>query len=199
MRVLTMARSALLAVAVAAAWGADTVSGSAPAGTTGSERVQRGGRRTEASRLVRGGATAARQPAAASGWRRGARGFATYYAGLLDGRTTASGTVFDNDALLAAHPSYPFGTLVRVTNLRNGRSVIVTIVDRGPVRSARASGVIIDLSRAAAEALDFIDAGRTRVRLEIRDAETKDEDQEAGAGNVTASADARRTAAATDR
>jgi rare lipoprotein A len=199
MRVLTIARSALFAVAVAAAWGGDTVSGSVPAGATGSEREQRGGRPTEATRPIGDGATAARQPAAASGWKRGARGFATYYAGLLDGRTTASGTVFDNDALLAAHPSYPFGTLVRVTNLRNGRSVIVTIVDRGPVRSARASGVIIDLSRAAAEELDFIDAGRTRVRLEIRDAETKDEDQEAGAGNVTASADARRTAAATDR
>ena len=175
------------------------MSASVPAGTTGTERVRRAGRQPEAARPVRDGATAARQPAADSGWKRGARGFATYYAGLLDGRTTASGTAFDNDALLAAHPSYPFGTVVRVTNLRNGRSVIVTIVDRGPERSARASGVIIDLSRAAAEELDFIDAGRTRGRLEIRDSEKKDEDQDAGAGNVTASADARRTAAATAR
>jgi rare lipoprotein A len=199
MRVLTIARSGLFALAVAAACGGDTVSASVPAGTTGTERMQRAGRQPEAARPVRDGATAARQPAADRGWKRGARGFATYYAGLLDGRTTASGTAFDNDALLAAHPSYPFGTVVRVTNLRNGRSVIVTIVDRGPVRSARASGVIIDLSRAAAEELDFIDAGRTRVRLEIRDSEKKDEDQDAGAGNVTASADARRTAAATAR
>lgn len=100
-------------------------------------------------------------------WTRGPRGFATYYARVLDGRETASGRIFDNDHLVAAHPRYPFGTKVRVTNLRNGRSVVVTVVDRGPVRSARASGVIIDLSRAAAERLDFVEEGRARVRLEI--------------------------------
>src|SRR5215208_6670568 len=55
-------------------------------------------------------------------------GLASYYADQFDGRTTASGTVFDNDALLAAHPSYPFGSLVRVTNLTNRRSVDVRIV-----------------------------------------------------------------------
>jgi len=53
---------------------------------------------------------------------RAPRGFATYYAKVLDGRQTASGTLFDNDAMVAAHPNYPFGTLVRVTNLANGHS-----------------------------------------------------------------------------
>jgi rare lipoprotein A len=99
--------------------------------------------------------------------KRGQVGFATYYARALDGQRTASGSTFDNDALIAAHPRHPFGTTVRVTNLANGRSVTVRIVDRGPSRGPRANGVIIDLSRAAAEALDFIRTGRARVRLEV--------------------------------
>ena len=104
-------------------------------------------------------------------------GLASYYARVLDGRRTASGARFDNDGLVAAHPSYPFGTVLRVTNLGNSKSVDVTIVDRGPARGPRARGVIIDLSRAAAEALDFIDAGRTRVRVEVQQlAEAVDRD-----------------------
>ena len=94
-------------------------------------------------------------------------GLASYYADQFDGRTTASGSVFDNDALLAAHPSYPFGSVVRVTNLRNRRSVEVRIVDRGPTPAIQARGVIIDLSRAAAQQLGFIADGRTRVRVEV--------------------------------
>src|SRR4029450_4030791 len=80
-------------------------------------------------------------------------GLASYYADQFEGRTTASGTVFDNDALIAAHPSYPFGSVVRVTNLRNRQSVDVRIVDRGPAPAVQARGVIIDLSRAAAQRL----------------------------------------------
>ena len=94
-------------------------------------------------------------------------GLASYYAKILDGKRTASGVLFDNDALVAAHPTYPFGTLVRVTNLRNSQSVTVRVIDRGPVRAVRAKGVIIDVSRAAADALGFLTAGRTRVRLEV--------------------------------
>jgi rare lipoprotein A len=71
------------------------------------------------------------------------------------------------NANVAAHPSYPFQTVVRVTNLANGRSVQVRIVDRGPAAGPRADGVIIDVSRGAAQALGFIGAGRTRVRLEV--------------------------------
>jgi len=94
-------------------------------------------------------------------------GLASYYATTLDGKRTASGVRFDNAALVAAHPTYPFGTLVRVTNLRNSQSVDVRIIDRGPVRAVRAKGVIIDVSRAAADALGFLKDGRTRVRLEV--------------------------------
>ena len=98
---------------------------------------------------------------------RGRVGVATYYARYFDGRVTASGIRFDNDAMVAAHPTYAFDTVVRVTNLRNHRSVDLRIVDRGPARGPRASGVIIDVSRAAAEALGFVRAGRVRVRVEV--------------------------------
>lgn len=94
-------------------------------------------------------------------------GLASYYADQFNGRTTASGTVFNNSELVAAHPSYPFGSVVRVTNLTNGRAVEVRIVDRGPAPAIRQRGVIIDVSRAAAQSLGFISAGRTRVRVEV--------------------------------
>ena len=94
-------------------------------------------------------------------------GLASYYADRFEGRTTASGTVFNNDALVAAHPSYPFGSVVRVTNLTNSRSVDLRVVDRGPAVAIRARGVIIDVSRAAAQQLRFITDGRTRVRVEV--------------------------------
>ena len=69
--------------------------------------------------------------------------------------------------LFAAHPSYAIGTLVRVTNLKNGREVIVRVTDRGPKAGKQAEGFIIDLSRAAARELDFIRAGVARVRIEV--------------------------------
>lgn len=94
-------------------------------------------------------------------------GLASYYSDWFNGRTTASGTVFDNRDLVAAHPAYPFGSVVRVVNLRNQRSIDLRIVDRGPAPAIRARGVIIDVSRAAAERLGFITAGRTRVRVEV--------------------------------
>jgi rare lipoprotein A len=94
-------------------------------------------------------------------------GIATYYGPGFHGKTTASGVRFDMNAMVAAHPSYPFGTLVRVTNLRNGRSVNVRILDRGPAARIQADGVIIDLSRGAAERLGFISEGRTHVRVEV--------------------------------
>ena len=94
-------------------------------------------------------------------------GVASYYADSSKGRKTASGAAFDNRTLVAAHPSLPFGSIVRVTNLENKRAVIVQIVDRGPAESVRAGGVIIDVSRATAERLDFIRAGRAKVRVEV--------------------------------
>ena len=115
---------------------------------------------------------AARQPAAAPASGRGRSletrvGLASYYGREFHGRTTASGVRFDMNALVAAHPSYPFGTRVRVTNLANDRSTVVRIVDRGPAAELRAEGLLIDLSQKAAETLGFIQQGRTRVRLEV--------------------------------
>ena len=94
-------------------------------------------------------------------------GDATFYASYFDGRVTASGRVFDGNKAMAAHRSYPFGTVVRVTCLRNKRSVTVVIVDRGPYGKNRREGAIIDLSRFAAKKLDIISRGQARVKLEV--------------------------------
>ena len=69
--------------------------------------------------------------------------------------------------MVAAHPTYPFGTVVRVTNLANNRRVELRVVDRGPAKGPRAQGVVIDVSSGAAENLGFIRQGRARVRLEV--------------------------------
>ncbi len=94
-------------------------------------------------------------------------GLASYYHPSLDGEETAGGTTFDNDALTAAHPTYPLGTLVRVTSLEKEASVEVRITDRGPTAENRAEGVIIDLSGAAAEKIGMLKDGRTRVRVDV--------------------------------
>jgi len=94
-------------------------------------------------------------------------GSATFYAPYFDGRLTASGQIFDQNKAIAAHRSYPFGTVVRVTCLRNRRSVNVVIVDRGPYRKNQRQGAIIDLSRSAAEELGIISKGRARVKVEV--------------------------------
>lgn len=95
------------------------------------------------------------------------QGLASYYGPGFDGKVTASGARFDMNAMVAAHPTYPFGTVIRVTNLANSRVVQVRVVDRGPARGPRADGVLIDLSYGAAGALGFIRSGRTGVRLEV--------------------------------
>lgn len=94
-------------------------------------------------------------------------GLASFYGSEFHGRRTASGQRFDMRGLVAAHPTYPFGTRVRVTNLANRRHVIVTIADRGPSGASRADGVIIDVSQGAAEHLRFVREGRTRVRVDV--------------------------------
>ncbi len=90
-------------------------------------------------------------------------GIAAYYSDVFQGRKTASGKRYDKNALTAAHNHLPFGTRVRVTNPRNGKSVEVTITDRGPHGGKR----IIDLSRAAARRIGLIRQGIGRVRLEV--------------------------------
>ncbi len=94
-------------------------------------------------------------------------GKASFYCRPFHGRKTACGKIFNRNRLMAAHPSYPFGTLVRVTNLGNDQEVEVRILDRGPTRAQRKKGVIIDLSRAAAEKIGMIRKGKTMVRLEV--------------------------------
>jgi rare lipoprotein A len=87
-------------------------------------------------------------------------GVASFYS---EDKETASGDRFDKRALTAAHRTLPFGTHLRVTNVRNGRSVTVRVNDRGPF----ARGRIIDVTSAAAEALGMIEAGTTNVTLDI--------------------------------
>ena len=89
------------------------------------------------------------------------RGYATFYS---DSQMTASGERFDKHALTAAHRTLKLGTRVRVTNQKNGRSVVVRINDRGPYGN---KGRIIDLSEAAAKQLDMIEAGVVPVTLEV--------------------------------
>ena len=91
------------------------------------------------------------------------QGIASWYGEECDGNTTASGEPFDMYDFTAAHPTLPLGTYVRVTNLRNGRAVIVRVNDRGPVIDGR----IIDVSYNAARALDFKSRGVQRVRLDL--------------------------------
>ncbi len=91
-----------------------------------------------------------------------AEGNASFYGGKFHGRKTASGAIFNKHAMTAAHRNLPFGTRVRVTHVHNGRSVVVTINDRGPFVKSR----IIDVSRAAAEQLGMVQQGVARVRLE---------------------------------
>ena len=103
-------------------------------------------------------------------WKRGnefvlesVTGSASFYGQKFHGRKTANGETYDMWAMTAAHKEYPFGTLIRVTNLKNDKSVIVRINDRGPFVGGR----IIDLSRGAAGRIGMIEDGVGRVRLDI--------------------------------
>jgi rare lipoprotein A len=89
-------------------------------------------------------------------------GLASWYGPKFHGKLTASGEVFNQEQFTAAHPTLPWGSRVRVTNLDNGKSVEVRINDRGPFRRGR----IIDVSRAAARALGMVARGITAVRVE---------------------------------
>lgn len=93
------------------------------------------------------------------------RGKASYYSDKFVGKKTASGDYYSSSELTAAHKSLDFGTKVKVTNLRNNRSVIVVINDRGPFVEGR----VIDLSRAAAEQIDMIRDGVVDVECEVLD------------------------------
>jgi rare lipoprotein A len=90
-------------------------------------------------------------------------GTASWYGEYFDGKPTASGEDYDMYDMTAAHPTLPLGSYVRVTNLRNGRAVVVKVNDRGPIVEGR----IIDLSYGAAQVLQFQQRGLQRVRLDI--------------------------------
>ena len=91
------------------------------------------------------------------------QGAASWYGPGFYGRTTANGERFRRGTLTAAHRTLPFGTKVRVTNLNNGRTVVVRINDRGPFRDHR----VIDLAHGAAQELRMMQAGEIPVQLEI--------------------------------
>ena len=90
-------------------------------------------------------------------------GEASWYGEEFEGNTTASGEVFYSQELTAAHPTLPFGTTVRVTNLNNRKKILLRINDRGPYFGQR----LIDVSREAAERLGFVESGTTPVRVEV--------------------------------
>jgi rare lipoprotein A len=87
---------------------------------------------------------------------------ASFYGRKFNGRRTASGERYDMHRLTCAHPTAPFGTRLRVTDLETGRSVVVTVNDRGPFVPGR----IVDVSLAAARALGMVERGVARVRVE---------------------------------
>lgn len=89
-------------------------------------------------------------------------GKASFYANKFQGRLTASGAVFDQNAKTAAHKKLSFGTKVKVTNLKNNKSIVVIINDRGPF----AKGRVIDLSRSAFSVIGDLDSGVIKVRIE---------------------------------
>ena len=91
-------------------------------------------------------------------------GIASFYSDRFEGKRTANGEIYRPDGLTAAHKKLPHGTRVKVSNVANGKSVVVTINDRMPASSR----VVIDVSRRAAERLGFVKAGRARVTLEVQ-------------------------------
>ena len=94
-------------------------------------------------------------------------GLASWYGPGFQGEKTASGEIFDQREMVAAHRSLPLGSVVRVTNLDNGRRVVLRVIDRGPYGRNYRKGTIIDVSRGAARRLDFVRDGLVRVRVEV--------------------------------
>ncbi len=94
-------------------------------------------------------------------------GLASYYGPGFHGQETASGEIFDQREMVAAHRTLPLGAIVRVTNLENRRDVVLRVIDRGPYGRNFRKGTIIDVSRGAAKKLGFIRDGLVRVRVEV--------------------------------
>lgn len=90
-------------------------------------------------------------------------GTASYYSNKFQGRATANGEPYDKNKMTCAHNSLPLGTWIKVTNLRNGKSVIVRITDRLHYKNKR----LVDLSRIAASKLGYLSRGLTKVKVEV--------------------------------
>jgi rare lipoprotein A (peptidoglycan hydrolase) len=116
----------------------------------------------------------------------GFHGIASWYGREFNNRRTASGVRFNMHAMMAAHRTLPFGTKVRVTNLHNHKSCVVEITDRGPYAYNR----VIDLSYAAAEQLDMMEAGTAEVELQVLGAGTDYQDIASGSETIASSMDA---------
>jgi rare lipoprotein A len=113
--------------------------------------------------VLAGCAGSTRDPAEVGGVTSQEVGLASYYGHQYHGRTTANGETYDENKLTAAHRTLPFGTLVRVTNLQNGKEVLLRVNDRGPFVEGR----IIDVSWRAAQDLDFVQEGVVKARVEV--------------------------------
>jgi rare lipoprotein A len=102
-------------------------------------------------------------------------GVASYYANKFNGRLTASGEIYSSKKFTAAHNSLPFGTRIRVTNMRNKRSVIVKVNDRLHYKNKR----LVDLSAVAAKKLGYTGRGLAKVKVEVLDAASSLESSQA--------------------
>jgi len=94
-------------------------------------------------------------------------GLASWYGPGFHGRETASGEIFDQREMVAAHRTLPLGSVVQVTNLENGRSLTLRVIDRGPYGRNYRRGTILDVSRGAARQLGFIRDGIVKVRIRV--------------------------------
>jgi rare lipoprotein A len=91
-------------------------------------------------------------------------GVANFYSDKFEGKKTASGQVYDKNALTASHKKLPYGTKVKVTNVENGKSVVVTVNDR----MGASNPAVIDVTKRAAEELGFVQTGKAKVKLEVQ-------------------------------
>ena len=94
-------------------------------------------------------------------------GLASWYGPGFHGKETASGEIFDQREMVAAHRTLPLGCVIRVTNLENGRRLTLRVIDRGPYGRNFRNGTVVDVSRGAARRLGFIKQGLVRVRIEV--------------------------------
>lgn len=107
-------------------------------------------------------------------------GLASFYGPGFHGQRTASGETFDQRRMVAAHRTLPLGSVVRVTNLDNGRQVVLRVIDRGPYGRNHRRGTIIDVSKGAAQRLDFVEDGLVQVRVEVLQVPQSEDGEESG-------------------